>query len=222
MKQLYLFTIIIFLFRNLRNFILVTLQHRKCTLFTTSTASPSTGACVLGTGTAPPRGPLLAFAVAARRVRFGNGIELLLDGAQVGHQGIQVHCVALVQRLCGKQEGVFNDFTCLMSFWICAVITLIWTLWMSCVRSHRLCCTLRSGRRSWPCLSPAWEEVSAEPSGVCHHPDSTEHTHTHQYEVHICKRHIHADIQSSTASKQPCLPARLLSHTHTDPYKHTI
>lgn len=60
---------------------------------------------MLGAGSAAPRGPLLAFAVAAGRgVRFGDGVKLLLDGAQVGHQGIEVHCVALVQRLCRKQK----------------------------------------------------------------------------------------------------------------------
>ena len=82
-----------------------TKHHCKCTLFITSAASPSTRACVLGTGTAPPRGPLLALALATRcGAWFGNGIELLLDGAQVGHQGVQVHCVALVQRLCREQQ----------------------------------------------------------------------------------------------------------------------
>lgn len=140
------------------------IQHNcKCTLLTTSTASPSTGACVLSAGTAPPRGPLLAFVVAARRgVRFGNGIELLLDGAQVGHQGIQVHCVALVQRLCRKQKirhrggTQIHDFICLIFFGdLCSHHTDLDTVNELREVSHRLCCTLRSGRRSWPCLSPA-------------------------------------------------------------------
>lgn len=69
---------------------------------TTSTASTSTGACVFGAGTASP-GATLALA-ACRRVWFGNGIELLFDRAQVSHQGIQVHCVSLVQCLCIKQR----------------------------------------------------------------------------------------------------------------------
>lgn len=60
---------------------------------------------MLGAGTAASCGPLLAFALASRRrVWSGNGAELLFDGAQVGHQCIQVHRVALVQRLCREQR----------------------------------------------------------------------------------------------------------------------
>lgn len=72
-----------------------------CVCFCTSTAPPSTGACVFGTGTVGPRDSLLSFAVAARsRVWFGNGVELLLNGAEVSHEGIQINCVTLVQCLC--------------------------------------------------------------------------------------------------------------------------
>lgn len=46
------------------------------------------------------------------------------------------------------------------------------------VRSYHLCYTLRSGRKSWPCSSPAWEEVSAVLSAACHHPDSAMCAHT--------------------------------------------
>ncbi|TNN51479.1 hypothetical protein EYF80_038329 [Liparis tanakae] len=71
----------------------------------TSAAPPSAGARVLGAGAAAPRASLLALVLAARRrVGFGDGVELLLDGAQVGHQGVQVHGVALVQRLCRERR----------------------------------------------------------------------------------------------------------------------
>ncbi|KAF3857221.1 hypothetical protein F7725_009080 [Dissostichus mawsoni] len=68
-------------------------------LLCTSAAPPSAGARVLGAGTPPSGGSRLAFGLPARRrVWFGNGVELLFDGAQVGHQGVQVHCVALLSK----------------------------------------------------------------------------------------------------------------------------
>lgn len=71
----------------------------------TSTAPASACDHVLGAGAAAHGAPLLALALAARHgVGLGDGAELLLDGAQVGHQGVQVDRVALVQRLCKGVE----------------------------------------------------------------------------------------------------------------------
>lgn len=72
----------------------------------TSTAPASACDHVLGAGAAAPGAPLLALALAAQHsVGLGDGAELLLDGAQVGHQGVQVDRVALVQRLCGGERS---------------------------------------------------------------------------------------------------------------------
>lgn len=50
--------------------------------------------------------PQASHAAASGAVRFGvDGAELLFDGAEVGHERVQVHVLALVQRLCGQRDG---------------------------------------------------------------------------------------------------------------------
>lgn len=109
---------------------------------------------------------------AAGAVGLGvDGAELLFDGAEVCHESVQVHVLALIQRLCrrghidaweergprhGRRGGGRNAFQKV---------------------SDRWCCRWRTCRRSWPCWCLAWGELSAEavPPGDFH-PDS-EQTH---------------------------------------------
>ncbi|TNN48014.1 hypothetical protein EYF80_041786 [Liparis tanakae] len=52
------------------------------------------------------RQPQASHPAAAAAARLGvDGAQLLFDGAEVGHEGVQVHVLALVQRLCRHGGG---------------------------------------------------------------------------------------------------------------------